>query len=48
MIQRYLVKSVDLDTNVLAAADTNRDGRIDIRDATRIQKYIAQLITEFY
>ena len=45
LLQRYLAEyTVTLN---LKLADTNRDGKVDIRDITEIQRYVAQIITAF-
>ena len=47
MIQKYLAGIIDFDDMQKSAADTNGDGKINIFDATRIQKYVAGVIDEF-
>ena len=45
-IQYHIAKFTTLKGGRLTAADTNRDGRGDILDATGLQKYIAEIISE--
>ena len=45
-IQYHIAKTTTLKGGRLTAADTNRDGRGDILDATGLQKYIAEIISE--
>ena len=40
-IQQYLVKAISADKFVFEAADTNKDGKITVYDATKIQLAIA-------
>jgi len=42
LLQRYLNKSVTLDSTSLTAADVNFDGSVNIRDVTTIQLYLAK------
>ena len=46
-IQLYLAQLHSLNNNQIAVADTDKDGDVKIMDATLIQLFIAQLITEF-
>ena len=47
MLQRYLTEMVDLTDEQLRNADVNKDNRVDIRDVTEIQRYLANIITAF-
>ena len=45
MLQRYLaeyITSIDK-----TAADVNRDGKVNVRDLTQIQRYLAKYISSF-
>ena len=56
MIQRFLAEFLDENDNPLIdvnndtavmIADTNRDGKISIRDVTEIQRFLAEIIDAF-
>lgn len=44
LIQKYLAKLSDLDSEQLQLADYNTDSKVNIKDATQIQKKLANLI----
>ena len=44
LIQKYLAKLVTFDADQLLLADANADNKVNIKDATYIQKKIAYLI----
>lgn len=44
LVQKYIVRLEDFDTETSKIADVNGDGRIDVTDATLIQKIIVKLV----
>lgn len=47
MIQKHSAELELLDDNQCTYADVNGDGKVSVIDATLIQKYSAELISEF-
>lgn len=43
-IQRHIAQLTTIPENRLSCADTDKDGDINIIDATQLQRFIAQLI----
>ncbi len=46
-VQKHIAEINILTVDRFLAADVNRDGVVDISDATLIQKYVADIIDEF-
>ena len=42
-MQKFINKEFDLEENALINADFNKDGKVNIKDCTAIQKFIAQI-----
>lgn len=45
-IRKHLVELITLDDKQLARADTDKDGIVTIKDVTRLQQYLAKMISE--
>lgn len=44
LIQKYIAKLAEFDTEQIMLADFNEDGKVNVKDATRIQKKLANLL----
>lgn len=47
LISEHLAKVIKLEGDAFIAADVNGDGRLSLADVISVQRYIANLITEF-